>query len=116
MHLTGQLSLSYFNTSLSELTMSPDGHGGQIAAYQRGKRPSLRLAITRKSLNGRPGTSLVQRGPDRALKTNAPVRARDGWIGVVWSRRGGAPAYAESVYLTTRSPFGSVTTRRCRGR
>ncbi len=108
--LTGQLSLSYFDTGLSELTMSPDGHGGQIAAYQRGKRPNLRLAITRKSLDGRARTSFVQRGPDRALKATAPARARDGSIAVAWARRGGAPAYGEHAYVTVRAPSGRVTT------
>ncbi len=108
--LTGQLSLSYYNSSLSELTMSPDGRGGQIAAYQRGKRPQLRLAITRKSLNGRARSSFVQRGPDRALKVTPPARARDGWIAVAWARRGGPPAYAEHAYVTTRSPAGRLRT------
>lgn len=55
-YLTGQLSLSYFDTSLSELKMAADGRGGQVAAYQRGRRPTLRLAITRKPLNGRART------------------------------------------------------------
>ncbi len=109
-HLTGQLSLGYFDTSLGEVEMSPDGRGGQIAAYQRGKRPNLRLAITRKPLNGRARTSFVQRGPDRALKTSPPARSRDGWIAVAWARRGGAPAYAEHAYVTTRSPAGALRT------
>lgn len=108
--LTGQLGLSYYDSSLSALTMTPDGRGGQIAAYQRGKRPNLRIALSRKPLNGRVRTSTVRRGPARAVKLTPPVRARDGWIAFAWARRGGAPGYLETAYVTTRSPAGRLAT------
>ena len=108
--LTGQLALSYFSSELAALQMAPDGHGGQIASYQRGKRPNLRIALSRKPLDGRVRTAFVQRGPARAIKLTAPARARDGSIAFAWARLGGAPGFQETAYVTTRSRSGRLRT------
>jgi hypothetical protein len=110
--LTGQLATSYLNSKLAALQMTPDGHGGQIAVYQRGKRPHLRIALSRKPLEGRARTSIVQRGPARGVKLTPPARARDGSIAFAWARGGGSPGYRETPYVTTRSRLGRLRTAR----
>jgi opacity protein-like surface antigen len=80
--------LEYYSGSpnFSDVLMSPDGRGGQLAVLERGKRPKLAVQLVRKPRLGRLRSVLVRRGPAENFELSPPVASSDGWLAVAFNR------------------------------
>ncbi|MDP2710474.1 MAG: hypothetical protein Q8O56_04585 [Solirubrobacteraceae bacterium] len=94
----------------SEVEMTADGRGGQVAVWRRVTRSGLRLVVARASLGGQLRTNVVGRGFPAALTIAAPAVASDGGIVVPWGQVDADRS--RSAHVTTRSPRGALATRR----
>lgn len=94
----------------SEVEMTADGRGGQVAVWRRITPVGLRLVLARASLGGRLRTNVVGRGFPASLMIAAPAVASDGGIVLPWGQIDADQS--RSAHVTTRSPRGRLVTRR----